>query len=53
MDPILIQFFKAAVPERFKRVIKALKAQHPRSYSSPGIKAGEAEGLNDKNGGGQ
>lgn len=45
--------FKAAVPERFKRVIKALKAQHPRSYSSPGIKAAEAERLKDKNGDGQ
>ena len=33
--------FKAAVPERFKRVIKALKAQYPRSYSSDGIKAAE------------
>ncbi|MCR5047311.1 MAG: RluA family pseudouridine synthase [Treponema sp.] len=31
--------FKAAVPQRFKRVIKALKSQHPRSYASAGIKA--------------
>ena len=30
--------FKAAVPERFKRVIKALKEAYPRSYASPGIK---------------
>lgn len=51
--------FKAAVPERFKRVIRALKAQHPRAYASEGIKAQEAkraqsgEALQDKNGGGQ
>ncbi len=35
--------FKAAVPERFKRVIKALKAQYPRAYASEGIKVSEAE----------
>ena len=33
--------FKAAVPERFKRVLAALKAAYPRSYASPGIKAWE------------
>ncbi|MBO7123506.1 MAG: RluA family pseudouridine synthase [Treponema sp.] len=44
--------FKAAVPERFKRVIRTLKAQHPRAYASQGIKAAE-ESLQAKNGGGQ
>ena len=55
--------FKAAVPERFKKVIRALKTASPRSYASEGIKAAEAsQGQNaprDKkasqgqNGGGQ
>lgn len=35
--------FKAAVPKRFKRVIRALKAQYPRAYASLGIKAAEAK----------
>ena len=35
--------FKAAVPERFKRVIRALKAAYPRSYASEGIKEAENE----------
>ena len=45
--------FKAAVPERFKRVIRALKAQYPRAYASQGIKAAEQKALQDHNGGGQ
>ena len=45
--------FKAAVPERFKRVIRALKAQYPRAYASQGIKAAEQKSLQDHNGGGQ
>ena len=35
--------FKAAVPERFKQVIRALKAAFARSYASPGIKETENE----------
>lgn len=35
--------FKAAAPERFKRVIKKLKAAFPRSYASQGIKEAENE----------
>ena len=35
--------FKAAVPERFKRAIKALKSAFPRSYASEGIKEAERE----------
>ena len=34
--------FKAAVPDRFKEVIKALKAAFPRSFASAGIKEAEA-----------
>ena len=44
--------FKAAVPERFKRVIRALKAQYPRAYASQGIKAAE-KALQDHDGDGQ
>lgn len=36
--------FKAAVPDRFKDVIKILKVKHQRSYASAGIKARENGG---------
>ena len=45
--------FKAAVPERFKRVIQALKAASPRSYASAGVKAAEQKPLQGQNGVGQ
>ncbi|MBQ3837880.1 MAG: RluA family pseudouridine synthase [Treponema sp.] len=51
--------FKAAIPERFKRVIKKLKAQYLRAYCSEGIKVSEAEraksgeSLQGHKGGGQ
>lgn len=49
--------FKAAVPDRFKRVIKTLKARFPRSYASEGIKmlesARNAEASQGHDGGGQ
>lgn len=43
-----ITAFKAAVPERFKQTIRALKATQPRSYASPAIKAAESARVQDK-----
>jgi len=45
--------FKAAVPERFKRVIKALKKEWPRAYASDGIKAAEKNLSRGEEGGGE